>query len=34
MALHAVRGAQSPFEEIDNAAMLKLTSLNLKQDYP
>ena len=30
MVLHAVR-AEAPLEKIDNAAMLKLTGLNLKQ---
>jgi hypothetical protein len=30
MVLHAVR-AESPLEEVDDAAMLELTSLHLKQ---
>ena len=30
VALHAVR-AEAPLEEIDNAAMLELTGLNLEQ---
>jgi hypothetical protein len=30
MVLHAVR-AEPPLEQIDNAAVLKLTRLNLKQ---
>jgi len=30
MMLHAIR-AESPFKEIDNAAMLELASLNFKQ---